>query len=167
MASTILRFRNKNIYQIIDQRAYRFLKGKNLKLKANIESQIELYLSYLKKLRGKCDELNIPFENADRIFYMLDKDLNRRSTEQRQRFNPVYQFQSSKPKVNDLLIFGATKLNSYGHVAIISKVTEDEIEIIQQNAGAYSSSREKFPLKNQENKWQVMDSQVVGWLRKK
>lgn len=27
MASTILRFKNPNVYQIIDQRAYRFLTG--------------------------------------------------------------------------------------------------------------------------------------------
>jgi len=50
------------------------LDGVDLKLKANIESQIELYLSYLDDLRNRCDELNIPFENADRIFYLLDKD---------------------------------------------------------------------------------------------
>ena len=77
MASTFLRFKNKNIYQIIDQRSYRFLYGIDLKLKSNIESQIELYLYYLVKIRIRCDELNIPFENADRIFYLLDKDLNK------------------------------------------------------------------------------------------
>jgi thermostable 8-oxoguanine DNA glycosylase len=77
MASTLLRFKNKNIYQIIDQRSYRFLYGIDLKLKSNIESQIELYLSYLVDLKQKCDDLNIPFENADRIFYLLDKALNK------------------------------------------------------------------------------------------
>jgi len=77
MASTILRFRNKNIYQIIDQRAYRFLYGEDLKLKGDVDSQIDLYLSYLEKLRIKCDDSKIPFENADRIFYLLDRDLNK------------------------------------------------------------------------------------------
>lgn len=49
MASTILRFRNKNIYQIIDQRVYRIIyKNKKLKLKThpndkNLNEQIDLY----------------------------------------------------------------------------------------------------------------------------
>ena len=77
MASTFLRFRNKKVYQIIDQRSYRFLYGEVLVLKSNIENQIKLYLSYLVDLREKCNELNIPFENADRVLYLLDKNLNK------------------------------------------------------------------------------------------
>ena len=52
----------------------------------------------------------------------------------------------SKPKVNDLIVFGGTKYNSFGHVAIISKVKENEIEIIQQNPGKYGKSRATFEL---------------------
>ncbi|MCZ2339834.1 MAG: hypothetical protein LC127_16940 [Chitinophagales bacterium] len=41
MASTILRFKNPNIYQIIDQRAYRFLRNEDLKnYFSNIDQQI-------------------------------------------------------------------------------------------------------------------------------
>jgi len=71
---------------------------------------------------------------------------------------------STKPKVNDLLIFGGTKFNKFGHVAIISEVTENKIEIIQQNV---ASSRESFKLKLRDGKWKVMDSQVLGWLGKR
>lgn len=44
---------------------------------------------------------------------------------------------NSKPKVDDLLVFDGTTTNKYGHVAIISKVTDSKIEIIQQNPGPY------------------------------
>lgn len=81
MASTILRFKNPHIYQIIDQRVYRVLYGQELKLPAylsvkNIEAQIDMYIEYLKKLRAECDRLNIDYFYADRIFYQLDRDLN-------------------------------------------------------------------------------------------
>lgn len=72
----------------------------------------------------------------------------------------------SKPKVNDLLIFGATSGNEYGHVAIISKVGTDEIEIIQQNAGRYGNSRANISLKFKNESWQLESSRVLGWLRK-
>ena len=47
MASTILRFKNPSIYQIIDQRVYRFIYGKPLKYPNTIDEQINLYLKYL------------------------------------------------------------------------------------------------------------------------
>lgn len=73
----------------------------------------------------------------------------------------------TKPKVDDLLIFSGTIFNRYGHVAIISKVTENEIEIIQQNAGPFRKSRELFTLDNQNDKWEIKNNRVLGWLRKK
>ncbi len=83
MASTILRFRNKKIYQIIDQRVYRIIyPNQELKLsdylsEKNIKSQIELYLKYLTDLKQECLKLKIPFEIADRILYMADKRINK------------------------------------------------------------------------------------------
>lgn len=55
MASTILRFRNKHLFQIIDQRVYRILYGPELKInqqktESNILEQINLYLKYLERL---------------------------------------------------------------------------------------------------------------------
>ena len=83
MASTILRFRNKFIYQIIDQRVYRIIyPNKILKVSAyssekNIEEQIDLYFQYLKDLRSVCDKLKITFEDSDRILFMADKRINK------------------------------------------------------------------------------------------
>ena len=82
MASTILRFRNAKIYQIIDQRVYRIInEGKELNLSSspsekNIENQIEVYLQYLTDLKQVCSDLNIEFEKADRILYKADKRIN-------------------------------------------------------------------------------------------
>ena len=82
MASTILRFKNPKLFQIIDQRVYRVIYGKKMKLPgsyniSNREKIADLYLQYLKDLRNKCDELNIPFEKADRILWMADKRINK------------------------------------------------------------------------------------------
>ncbi|MFN8416365.1 MAG: hypothetical protein U0U66_08545 [Cytophagaceae bacterium] len=79
MASTILRFRNSKIYQIIDQRVYRIInprKELNLDNK-NIDEQIDLYLSYLEDLTKICKDLKINFKEADRILYMADKRVNK------------------------------------------------------------------------------------------
>ena len=81
MASTILRFKNPAIFQIIDQRVYRLLYDHELKLKTylnekNIASQIELYLNYLSDLRDACQTLSIKFEYADRILFMADRRVN-------------------------------------------------------------------------------------------
>lgn len=78
MASTILRFKNPKIYQIIDQRVYRFIYGENMpKYFGSIESQIKLYLEYIEKLKNICREKLIDFELSDRIIYELDKEFNK------------------------------------------------------------------------------------------
>lgn len=69
-----------------------------------------------------------------------------------------------KPEVNDLIIFKGNILNPYGHVAIISKVNKNTIEVVQQNVG--KDSREDFKLRLKNDKWTVDDSSVLGWLRK-
>lgn len=71
----------------------------------------------------------------------------------------------SKPKVGDLLVFDGNIFNKYGHVAIISKVNQDKIEIIQQNPGPYASSRLEFKLTCKENLYKVDYDEILGWLR--
>jgi len=77
MASTILRFKNPHIYQIIDQRVFRFLFGKELEsTETDISKQIKTYLDYLIKLNEVCRQHNIELADADRIFYTMDKKYN-------------------------------------------------------------------------------------------
>ncbi len=81
MASTILRFKNLHIYRILAQRIYRFITVEESKLKSNkekdIDAQIDKYLEYLKKLKKISREKNIPFEQSDRILYVMDKIINK------------------------------------------------------------------------------------------
>ena len=78
IASTILRFKNSSLYQIIDQRAYRLINDDELKIPNPIENQIDLYLAYLSKLRAVCKNNNILFKDADRILYEIDKKVNKK-----------------------------------------------------------------------------------------
>jgi len=84
MASTILRFKNPCVYQIIDQRVFRIIYNKELKLNTylsekNLNIQIELYLQYLTDLKKVCTNLSIPFEKSDRILFMADKRINKKN----------------------------------------------------------------------------------------
>lgn len=72
----------------------------------------------------------------------------------------------TKPKPDDLIIFSGHTFNKYGHVAIISSVTDNEIEIIQQNPGPFGKSRENIKLKNVGNLWTLENDRILGWLRK-
>ncbi|MFO0506487.1 MAG: CHAP domain-containing protein, partial [Chryseotalea sp.] len=72
----------------------------------------------------------------------------------------------TKPKVDDILIYKGTVFNKYGHVAIVSRVTDDEIEITQQNPGPYGQSRETYDLKFEKDKWKIDNDLILGWLRK-
>ncbi len=74
---------------------------------------------------------------------------------------------ADKPKENDLIVFGATNFNPYGHVAIISKVDDNKIEIIQQNPGPNAPSRVQYKLIYKDNKWKLNNEKTLGWLRKK
>lgn len=74
----------------------------------------------------------------------------------------------SKPKPDDLIVFAPTVLNRDGHVAIVSEVTENDIEIVQQNPGPFGSSRERIMLsRHEDGRWKVgRSAKIHGWLRK-
>lgn len=72
-----------------------------------------------------------------------------------------------KPKEDDIVIFDKSIFNSYGHVAIICRVGDDFIEIIQQNPGPFGSSREKIKLKYENNLWRLDNDRILGRLTKK
>lgn len=73
---------------------------------------------------------------------------------------------TTKPAVGDLLIFDGHVGNKYGHVAIISFVNDNEIEIIQQNPGPFAKSRIKIKLTKGENQFKIESDRILGWLRK-
>lgn len=71
----------------------------------------------------------------------------------------------SCPRKGDLIVFAPTVKNKYGHVAIISTVSESDVEIIQQNPGPKGPSRKNFPLECPDGKWTITNERVLGWLR--
>lgn len=73
---------------------------------------------------------------------------------------------TTKPAVGDLLIFDGHVGNKYGHVAIVSFVDDNKIEIIQQNPGPFAKSRIKIKLTKNENQFKIESDRVLGWLRK-
>ena len=72
----------------------------------------------------------------------------------------------TKPRVDDILIFKGTVFNKYGHVAIVSSVTDTQIEIVQQNPGPFGKSRLNYDLKFENEKWKINNDRILGWLRK-
>jgi surface antigen len=66
----------------------------------------------------------------------------------------LYQFSCysvHKPKVNEIIVF--TNKGNYGHVAIISSVEEDRIEITEQNSSM--TRREYWLERTEEGKWHI------------
>jgi|GEM_PF-596674 len=67
-----------------------------------------------------------------------------------------------KPQADDLLVFTKGK---YGHVAIISAVGEDWVEVVQQNSEV---SRERLKMEAKDGTYTIFgDKEPAGWLRVK
>lgn len=64
---------------------------------------------------------------------------------------------SSKPKPDDLIVFTQGK---YGHVAIVTEVGTDYIELIQQNV--FLKTRKRLDLSGNKI---IGDNEPAGWLR--
>ncbi|MES2309579.1 MAG: CHAP domain-containing protein [Verrucomicrobiota bacterium] len=67
------------------------------------------------------------------------------------------------PEPDDLIVF--QNLTHYGHVAIITEVTENTVSMIQQNVG--KTTRVTLPLSLKEGTYWIGDEnlQATGWLR--
>ena len=68
----------------------------------------------------------------------------------------------SKPEEGDLVVLDGWGGNSFGHVAIVSKVEDGEVEVVQQNCG---STRDTYDLDLIDGRWRVENKRVLGWLR--
>lgn len=73
---------------------------------------------------------------------------------------------ATRPRKEDLLVFEGSVANRYGHVAIVSQVSDTEIEIIQQNPGPFGKSRVRCSLRHVKGKWRIDNDRLLGWLRK-
>jgi len=73
-ATTILRFINPNVFQIMDKRAYRAVFGE--KLKDSPDNIVDKYFQYLKELKYLCEEKSLKYSKSDRILYEFDQKVN-------------------------------------------------------------------------------------------
>lgn len=72
-----------------------------------------------------------------------------------------YNGRDEKPQPDDLLVYGG----KYGHVAIVTRVSDGEVEVIQQNI--FMHPRETFPLIFNNGTYTIGDKKKPeGWLRK-
>lgn len=69
------------------------------------------------------------------------------------------------PAEEDLLVFGPWVLNRFGHVAIVSQVGADYVEVIQQNPGPFGASRERYKLLIEDGRPRIDAPRLLGWLR--
>lgn len=78
MASTILRFRNPAVFQIIDRHAYRAIYGTvyPLSTKCAVDRKVKLYFDYVDALVDLCAAKGEPFETIDRVLYKFDQAKN-------------------------------------------------------------------------------------------
>lgn len=67
------------------------------------------------------------------------------------------------PQVGDIVVYDGTSKNPYGHVAIVAEITQDSVELIQQNVRM--ESRVTLPLKEYEGIYTIADYEILGWLR--
>ena len=104
----------------------------------------------------------VPGGNAKDIF---DRNLPDASYNEKRDLVQYSNASLKKPSVDDILVFDGHLGNKYGHIAIISKVSENSIEIIQQNAGPDAPSREELKLVLINDRWKVMNRRVLGWMR--
>ncbi|MBN3003111.1 CHAP domain-containing protein [Chromobacterium alkanivorans] len=70
------------------------------------------------------------------------------------------------PRAEDLIVFAPWTFNRYGHVAIVSRIGPDFIEIIQQNPGPFGEARERLPLLMEQGVPRVDHPRALGWLRR-
>jgi hypothetical protein len=63
------------------------------------------------------------------------------------------------PRVDDLLVFSGT----YGHVAIVSEVGSNFVEVVQQNI--YKKPRARFELISTNKNFRIGANNLLGWLR--
>ena len=80
----------------------------------------------------------------------------------------LYQFKNgsfNRPQVNDIIVFSSTNSNGFGHIAIVSKVEDRAIEIVQQNVGL--QTRSNIAINPRQGYCFVKNPRVVGWLGKR
>jgi hypothetical protein len=80
LASAILRFRNPEVFQVIDRHAYRAVYGSDypLSTKSLSDRKVSLYFQYVDDLVDLCADKRLAFRTIDRVLYKFDQANNRK-----------------------------------------------------------------------------------------
>lgn len=73
MASTYLRFRNPNVFQIIDRHVWHQIMDKEYQELNSVKERVKIYFRYLNALKRRCKKDGVDFLEADRVYYWKDK----------------------------------------------------------------------------------------------
>jgi hypothetical protein len=130
--------------------------GYNLGLKYQCVEFVKRY--YYEKLKHKMPE---SFGHAKS--FIIPSLRNGALNKQR---NLVQHKNGSKtaPAVDDILVFGPSRFNEYGHIAIVVSCNLESLDVIQQNVGC--RTRANFKIKKINNGYWVQNSRILGWLNK-
>jgi len=132
------------------------IDGYNLGLKYQCVEFVKRYYYEIKNHRMP-DSYGHAYMFFDTSLY--DGQLNRERN--------LYQYRNgstSKPQREDILVFNKNAKNPFGHVALVSNVSNDHIELIQQNVGR--TSRMSFSLVKHKGLYYISNKSIMGWLRK-
>jgi surface antigen len=91
----------------------------------------------------------------------FDSSLPHGSLNRQRDLVQYYNGKDERPAVDDLLVYGG----KYGHVAIVTRVSENEVEVIQQNI--FMHPRQVFPLVASNGNYTITGKEPFGWLRLK
>lgn len=100
-----------------------------------------------------------PYGHAKSFF---DKALPDSALNTRRNLDQFVNGSAAYPLPDDILVFDASILNPYGHVAIISEVTPYSVVFVQQNAGPFKSSRESLPLRSDNGHYYWIHEFLAG-----
>lgn len=81
------------------------------------------------------------------------------------RFRGLYQYRNGntrKPQEEDIIVFKTEGINVFGHIGIISNISGNKLEMVQQNYG--TKSRIKYDLIKVFDRYYIDDKEIVGWL---
>jgi len=78
----------------------------------------------------------------------------------RRGLRQFYNGSNAPPAVDDLFVF----TGAYGHVGIVSELTSNSVEIVQQNI--YGKPRARFAITMTNGCHTVLSGNLLGWLRK-
>jgi len=67
------------------------------------------------------------------------------------------------PQEGDIIVYGANRMMPFGHMGIVSKVTDTEVEMVQQNWG--KKSRRTLKIVEYKGIYTVADYDLLGWMR--